>query len=524
MSRSRGIIRDLLIAGLSTFGLVSFLWASCGSYLLWKMDHAIERQMETRRLIRQDAPNLEREINVFLRQAADESRRTRQQLRTISAIILFFGFGLGAFVFYLFARSIVKPLIQLKEAAIRIGEGKWDCPIQIRARGEIGVLADAFCQMAAHLKKESALRSESQQRFEIVAQSTNDVVWDWNLVTNTIWWNEGMRSLFLYEAEDVGLDIEWWIERIHPEDRGRVIAGINRLLETGQQAWSGEYRFQRKNGGYATVFDRGSLIYDDQKRPIRMIGALIDTSDRKRLEAVVAQSEKMSVLGQFAAGVAHDINNPVGVILGFAQSVLRRLEGSDPLVMPLQSIEREALRCKTLVHDLLVFSRGGKPETVLAVEDVQLVIKEALTLIGTIARARKVELACQWEGSIPRAWVDRSQIQQIVINLCTNAMDAMPNGGRLTVGLTSHPDGFQIFVSDTGTGITPEVRARMFEAFFTTKEAGKGTGLGLSLVANIVNKHQGKIDVQSEAGKGSTFLITLPIAPPAVAEPQQAAA
>jgi signal transduction histidine kinase len=237
----------------------------------------------------------------------------------------------------------------------------------------------------------------------------------------------------------------------------------------------------------------------------------------KKNQAVAIQVGKMASVGQFAAGVAHDVNNPVGVILGFAQSLLRRFPENDPLRAPLESIEREALRCKTLVQDLLAFSRSNNPNTTIQMENLPQVLERALTLVTTLARSKQVELIRSLAADLPLVPVDSGQIQQAVINLCTNAIDAMPQGGKLTVSIARTGNHAAISVQDTGTGIAPEIRERIFEAFFTTKEEGKGTGLGLSLIANIVKAHRGEITLQSEVGHGSTFTLRLPIdaAPPA---------
>jgi signal transduction histidine kinase len=213
----------------------------------------------------------------------------------------------------------------------------------------------------------------------------------------------------------------------------------------------------------------------------------------RRSQAVAIQSEKMAGIGKFAAGVAHDINNPVGVILGFSQGLLHRLPPEDPLLMPLKSIEKEALRCKTLVQSLLAFSRSQKHEATLNPENLRTVIEGGLTLVETLARARKVELIRSLTADLGPVPVDSGQIQQVIINLGVNAIDAMPQGGKLTVSLARKDNQAEISVQDTGTGIPPELRERIFDAFFTTKE-------------------EGTIELQSEVGQGSTFIIRLPLA------------
>ena len=238
-----------------------------------------------------------------------------------------------------------------------------------------------------------------------------------------------------------------------------------------------------------------------------------EIEDRKRLENIVLQSEKMSAVGQLAAGVAHEINNPLGVILGFSQGVSRRIQPGDPLEMPLKSIEREAMRCKELVHNLLLFSRAGKTEKEEI--DINETIESSLSLVMAQAKVKSAQLIKELDLDLPKLFANKSQIQQVIINLSNNAMDAMPDGGKLILRTKkSHFKGneaIEIQVEDTGQGISKEIQSKIFEPFFTTKEVGKGTGLGLSLVFEIVQKHRGHIELISAIGKGTLFKVYLPI-------------
>jgi signal transduction histidine kinase len=245
------------------------------------------------------------------------------------------------------------------------------------------------------------------------------------------------------------------------------------------------------------------------------VGFQNDISERKKIQRHLLQSEKMAAVGQMAGGVAHEINNPLGVILGFSQSLLSRIKEGDPILMPLKSIEREANRCKIFAQDLLTFSRAGKTEKEEC--DLNDVIEGALSLIEAQTKVKSVDLAREFDRTIPKVLTNGNQVQQVVINLCNNAIDAMPKGGRLTVRTYHALKGDQEFVGidveDTGTGIPKEIQSKIYEPFFTTKEVGKGTGLGLSLVYEIVQNHQGFVELESEAGKGAKFKISLPARP-----------
>ena len=240
------------------------------------------------------------------------------------------------------------------------------------------------------------------------------------------------------------------------------------------------------------------------------------TRELKEMQFQMIQQAKMSAVGQLAAGVAHEINNPMGVILGFAQGVVRRVPPGDSFEKPLKSIEREALRCKQLVQSLLVFSRTGKAEKEPI--DLNQAVEGAMSLVMAQTKVKNVELTKDLAQGLPRVLANSNQIQQVVINLSNNAIDAMAAGGKLFIKTQNAAvDGkayVEIEVKDTGKGILPGIRSRIFEPFFTTKEVGKGTGLGLSLVYEIVQNHEGKIDVESQPGKGTTFHILLPVAQP----------
>jgi signal transduction histidine kinase len=226
------------------------------------------------------------------------------------------------------------------------------------------------------------------------------------------------------------------------------------------------------------------------------------------------QSEKMSAVGQLAGGVAHEINNPLGVILGFSQSLKSRIKQDDPLYVPVEHIEREASRCKTLVQNLLTFSRMPTLDQVDHIS-INAAIEDAFSLIQAQSKFNTIEVKKEFETTLPTIEANKNQIQQVVINLCNNAMDAMKSGGTLTVKTFAFSDstiqGVAIEISDTGHGIPDDIKKKVFEPFFTTKEVGKGTGLGLSLVYEIIQKHQGRIDFKSTTNVGTTFIIYLPL-------------
>lgn len=138
-------------------------------------------------------------------------------------------------------------------------------------------------QTMEHREIWEALR-KSEERLQLISRATNDVLWDWNLLTNKLWWNEGVRTLFGYPEMEVGPDIRWWEENIHPDDRKRVVTGIHNDIDSGKKSWSNEYRFRKKDGSYAFIFDRGFIVRNSDGRPVRMIGSMMDVTKRKKME------------------------------------------------------------------------------------------------------------------------------------------------------------------------------------------------------------------------------------------------
>ena len=234
----------------------------------------------------------------------------------------------------------------------------------------------------------------------------------------------------------------------------------------------------------------------------------------------LVQSEKMSALGQLGAGIAHEVKNPLASIRGFAQLGIRKTAEDDPMGEYFRIIEKETGRSLKILNNLLKFSRQETAE--LSRIDLNEVVTDTLKLVGHQLGMKKVQLdSTLFDGRL-NVLGNANQIEQVLLNLCVNAGDAMEadGGGTLTV-TTDLVDGTaRITTTDTGCGIPPEVKRKIFDPFFTTKPVGKGTGLGLSVSYGIVKEHKGEITVESEIGKGTTFTITIPLAPKTTEEDQ----
>jgi two-component system NtrC family sensor kinase len=236
-----------------------------------------------------------------------------------------------------------------------------------------------------------------------------------------------------------------------------------------------------------------------------------DISESERLQQELIQQEKMAAIGMLAGGIAHEINNPLGGILAFTQLMIRDCDDGHAMKGDLQEIERAAVRCKKIVADLLDFSRLSKPKDRQWL-DVNPLLEKLFPFLKMEFKSWNIDLTTQLDPRIPKVFGSANQLQQVFLNLITNACHAMPKGGTLTVRteLNSARGHVLVQVIDTGTGISKENLGKIFDPFFTTKEPGKGTGLGLSVSYRIVKEHRGVITVDSTVGRGTTFTVNLP--------------
>jgi PAS domain S-box-containing protein len=356
--------------------------------------------------------------------------------------------------------------------------------------------------------------AESESRYRLIAENVADMICTADRDRVLTFVSPSIRHLAGYEPQElIGSPFERLLTPASQEIIHQTyVEGIEqaKALVVGEAVSLPklELELAARDGRTVVTEATGSLLLTPDGT-LSFLGVIRDISARRMLEAQLRQAQKMEAVGCLAAGVSHEINNPLGVILGFAQGIERRTAADAPERVPIAAIVREALRCKNLVQELLTFSRTSKR----CVEPVDLgaVIRSALVLLHARAKTQNVAVAEEIADDLPAMQAERTQVQQVLVNLGTNALDAMTSGGELTVRAAQADGGSVLLeVADTGTGIAEDHRSRIFEPFFTTKEVGKGTGLGLSLVYEIVQQHGGTIDVQSEVGRGTTIRVRFP--------------
>ncbi len=314
---------------------------------------------------------------------------------------------------------------------------------------------------------------------------------------------------------------EAFLAFVHPDDRAAVRAARD-AVAADRQPYDIEHRVVRPDGSVRWVHERAAILHDPQRRPLRMIGTVQDVTEQRLLEDQLRQSQKMEAIGRLAGGIAHDLNNALTAIAGYAELALGEVAADHAARADVEEIRRAAERAGSVTRQLLAFSRKHllEPRAFDLNETIAAIARLLSRLLGA-----DVEVRTRLAGDALTVLGDPGQVEQAVINLAVNARDAMPRGGTLTLttALDTVDEAFArthlpmpagpyvvLHVSDSGHGMSRETRARVFEPFFTTKDVGKGTGLGLSMVYGTLKQIGGFIFVESEIGRGTTFSLYFP--------------
>ncbi len=436
--------------------------------------------------------------------------------------------------------AVVRPVRRIAEVTRTIGEGQFDVKVQHRSSDEIGDLAQAVNGMATNLKSKTSeltrtnenLRREvkqriqalnalklSEQRFRQLFEQSPDGVYV-RVGNRFVVVNPGMEQIFGYSMNELASE-DFDIPALVPEEHQEAMRNQMKTIEEGRFPSSAEaFSIRRKDGETREVEIKLTRI--EWEGDTAVLGFVRDMTEQKNLEAQLQHSQRMEAIGKLAGGVAHDFNNLLTAITGNAEIALMKLEQEHVARAYVKEIDITSERAAALTRQLLAFSRKQviRPRSV-NLNDALANMREMLhRVIGEDIGLQFIHAQDLWQVE-----ADPSQLEQVVMNLAVNSRDAMPRGGKLTIEtanvdldmeysrehLGATPGKYvQLSVSDTGCGMSKEVRDHIFEPFYTTKEESKGTGLGLATVYGIIKQNHGFINVYSEVNVGSTFRIYLP--------------
>ena len=442
------------------------------------------------------------------------------------------GYAMGA-VDYVF--KPVDPLILRSKVAVFVELFEKSKEVERKARHEQALLDANLRANAERLRAEQELR-RAEQRQAAIIQSLPMVLYlePYDVTPRAPTYISGdLRAICGFSFEDVQAERELWLERLHPDDRNRVLASLEARRKAGRS--SIEYRWQCADGSYKHFLDQAVLLHDAEGRAVEFAGTITDVSDQRMLESQLIQAQKMDAVGKLTGGIAHDFNNLLAAVIGGLSLIERRAKLGDEQQRVLAMTKRAAEQGSELVRRLLAFARRQRLEP----HPIDLVsLRETVSDLITHTIGGLVNIEWRVEEGIWAVFADQAQLELALVNLVINARDAMPSGGTVTITAENRvvaddemagiaAGGYiRLAIEDTGTGISPEHLEKVMDPFFTTKELGKGSGLGLSMVYGFAQQSEGAFRIDSKLGSGTTAELWLPRAPagalatrPATVEP-----
>jgi PAS domain S-box-containing protein len=359
-------------------------------------------------------------------------------------------------------------------------------------------------------------RAEQHERFLLLTRATLDTVWDWNVSQDGIWLSDNLESAFGWKVPS-GVGRQWMRDRLHPDDQLRMAGELAALDARGDQLWSTEFRFRHADGGYRDVLARAMLLRDGEGELRRVLGTMMDISDRISMEHQLrdrtAELERSnSELERFAQIASHDLQEPLRTISSFVQLIAKRYGDKldDNGARYIHYVVDGAERMRGLINALLAYSRVDRLDAAINAEvSLAEVVARVRADLRTAIAESHAELTCD---ELPVVQGNEIQLTQVLLNVISNAVKYRGSEApRIHIAATREEPGWKISVQDNGIGIDPQYFERIFIVFqrLHTREAYEGTGVGLAICKRIVERHGGRIWVESEPGTGSTFHFTL---------------
>ena len=449
-------------------------------------------------------------------------------------------------VLYLLHKKISLRLNKLALASENIANGNYSERVDVAGNDEITNLAKSFNKMGKHIRIAIESRDETKNNLLVLNENLEAIIdertkllkeaqhiaqmgnWSWDIRKNKIFWSDEVFTIYGQNPDTFTPALESFFSTVHPDDKKKVEDAIEASLVTGER-YKVEHRFIRPDGSIRWAREEGIPLFDNEGNRTGMNGVVHDITEAKaaleekeKLEHEMQQMQKMESLGQLTGGIAHDFNNMLAIISGYTElsKEIAHKYGDKNLINNLEQIETSASRSTSLVKKMLAFSRISENLTIDDTISVSIMLKEVSDMLKPILSSSiKLNIIEDKEDYMITA--DHVMLDQILMNLCVNAKDAMKNGqGQIDIEVKkvrisniscascfkNIDDEFvQIAVSDNGSGMPEELMNRIFEPFYTTKEVGKGTGMGLSMVHGLMHKYGGHLLLNSKEGSGSTF-------------------
>jgi len=438
-------------------------------------------------------------------------------LTAVFTLLIAGTFGLGV------TRSITQPLARLVEGSKALARGDFQHTVPVIGRDELAELGRVFNDTARRLQDLYATLRRSEAYLAEAQRLTHTGSWAWNLRTGELYWSHELHRIYGLDPQ-IKPSWPWFFDQVHPEDRARVKEQAR--MESTEKDWAVseiEFRAVLSDGTVKHLHAISYRVTDDSGETAEVIGTIVDVTQRKRaeaererlrqLEAGLAHTNRVSMMGEFAASLAHDIKQPITAAVTDARTSLRWLRRNPPKIEEAREAVSRVVngvnRAAEIINHLRSLYKKGAP-TEREVVDVNEVAWEMLDLLRSEANRHSISMHTELAADLPKTKADRVQLQQVFMNLMLNGIEAMKDtGGELSIKSepTQHEQ-LLISIKDTGVGLPTEQLDQIFSAFFTTKS--QGTGMGLSISRTIIESHGGRLWASANAGKGATFRFTLP--------------
>jgi len=421
-------------------------------------------------------------------------------------------FSLFALFYLLFNRTVVTELKGLLQKFRNISDpaAAPDNHIAEISGDEMEQLRAAFEHVALDLEQAHGELKTSESKYRLLFESSQDAILIFDKNSKIVYINEAGIHLFGFKNPAEAYSVETYYQLFWDT---RDAMEFHKVIQEKGFVQGLEVPMVDRDGRKLIVMVSATEQADENRRFEGVEGIFRDVTEKRRVEQYLAQTEKLASIGELASGVAHEINNPLGVIKCYGNLIAKGQAADSQVYKDIQIIRKHTDQCKTVVESLLNFARVSEPQK--GTIDIHTCVEDILAVLEHQMQKGAITIAREYDVSLPQLTVDAQMMKQVFMNLLMNAIQAMPEGGRVSIRTNYKAETNQVVLTftDTGIGISAKDLGRVFDPFFTTKGAGRGTGLGLSVSYGIIIKHKGEIEVDGAPGKGTTFTIWLPVDP-----------